>query len=130
MPINASILPILALTRTETTNTSFTPVYICLIAVIAAIIAANNARLREYIKIRNTRRRGNMAIPKALTANYLGRPCMLATGNFGGNIAGTISAVEENWLQIKTNQGEQLVNSDFVVSIRPLKDKEIKRLKL
>ena len=47
---------------------------------------------------------------------YLGKNCLITTFNTG--ILGVISDIHENWLEVKTKKNVQLVNAEFVQSIK------------
>ncbi|MGQ9779751.1 MAG: DUF6897 domain-containing protein [Bacillota bacterium] len=49
---------------------------------------------------------------------YIGKNCYISTGPFGTSIVGIISDINENWLEITTKKNIQLVNAEFVQSIR------------
>ena len=49
---------------------------------------------------------------------YLGKTCKISTGSFGTNLVGKIIYVNENWLEVETKKCKELINADFVQSIK------------
>ena len=52
-----------------------------------------------------------------LIKKYVGKKCIVTTGSFGSSVTGQISAVEDNWIEINTKKGPQLVNADYITNI-------------
>ena len=53
-----------------------------------------------------------------LIKKYIGLNCQISTGNFNNSIKGKVVDVNENWLEVETKQGNQLINADFIQSIK------------
>ncbi|NPV44558.1 MAG: hypothetical protein HPY70_11400 [Firmicutes bacterium] len=49
---------------------------------------------------------------------YIGKICKISTGSFGTNVVGKIIDVNENWLEVETKKGNELINADFIQSIK------------
>jgi hypothetical protein len=49
---------------------------------------------------------------------YVGRNCRISTGSFGTNVIGKIIDVNENWIEIETKKGNELINAEFIQSIK------------
>ena len=49
---------------------------------------------------------------------YIGRNCKISTGSLGTNIVGKIVDVNENWIEVETKKGKELINADFVQNIK------------
>lgn len=49
---------------------------------------------------------------------YIGKTCKISTGSFGANFIGKIIEVDGNWLEVETRRGKELINADFVQSIK------------
>lgn len=56
-----------------------------------------------------------------LLKKYIGKNCLISTGSFGTSIIGNIMEVNENWIEIETKKGVELINSEFVQNIRVVK---------
>ena len=52
-----------------------------------------------------------------LIKKYIGKTCAVYTGSFGSSVNGLITAVEDNWIEVETKKGAQLVNADYVTNI-------------
>ena len=53
-----------------------------------------------------------------LIKKYLGKKCQISTGTFGVNVVGKIVDINENWIEIETKKGNELINSEFVQNIK------------
>ena len=49
---------------------------------------------------------------------YIGKNCKISTGPYGTNLVGTIVEINENWIEVETKKGIQLINAEFVQSIK------------
>ena len=49
---------------------------------------------------------------------YIGKNCRISTGSFGVNVIGKIIDVNENWIEIETKKGNELINIEFIQSIK------------
>ncbi|KUO53035.1 MAG: hypothetical protein APF76_12720 [Desulfitibacter sp. BRH_c19] len=49
---------------------------------------------------------------------YIGKKCKISTGSFGTTVVGKITDVNENWLEVETRKGKELINADFIQSIK------------
>ncbi|WP_207636345.1 DUF6897 domain-containing protein [Desulfosporosinus youngiae] len=53
-----------------------------------------------------------------LLKKYIGKKCLITTGTFGTNVRGIIIEVNENWLEVETKKGNELINGEFIQSIK------------
>ncbi|MCK5763319.1 MAG: hypothetical protein KAH05_04300 [Clostridiales bacterium] len=53
-----------------------------------------------------------------LIQKYLGKRCQVSTGSYGIKVIGIIIDVKENWIEIETKKGLELVNSEFIQNIK------------
>lgn len=49
---------------------------------------------------------------------YIGKDCKISTGSFGTNVTGKIINVNENWIEVETKKGVEIINAEFVQSIK------------
>lgn len=49
---------------------------------------------------------------------YVGKECIISTGTFGTNVTGKIMHVNENWIEVETKKGKELINAEFVQSVK------------
>lgn len=59
-----------------------------------------------------------MIMTNEVIKKYIGKNCKISTGSFGTTVIGKIIDVNENWIEVETNKGNELVNADFVQSIK------------
>lgn len=52
---------------------------------------------------------------------YVGKNCKISNGAYGSNATGEIINVNENWIEIETKKGIELINADFVQSIKVIR---------
>jgi len=52
-----------------------------------------------------------------LVLNYIGKECVITIPN-QGSIAGTIKQVADNWVEIETAEGLEVVNLDYISRVR------------
>ena len=53
-----------------------------------------------------------------LIIKYINKQCKISTGPWGESLKGKIIAVNDNWIEIETTKGRELVNADFVTKIK------------
>jgi hypothetical protein len=63
-------------------------------------------------------RKGVIIMTNEVIKKYIGKRCKISTGSFGTNVEGEIINVNENWLEVETKKGKELINADFIQSIK------------
>ena len=53
-----------------------------------------------------------------LIKKYIGRVCKITTGSYGTTTTGKILDVKENWIELETRKGVELMNAEFVQNIK------------
>lgn len=53
-----------------------------------------------------------------LIKKYIGKTCNISTGSFGTNVIGKIIDVNDNWIEVETKKGKELINAEFIQSIK------------
>ncbi|MBN2259736.1 MAG: hypothetical protein JW702_04290 [Clostridiales bacterium] len=48
----------------------------------------------------------------------IGKKCQIYTGSFGISVTGKIVRLFDNWIEIKTKKGTELINIEFVQNIK------------
>jgi len=66
------------------------------------------------------RRREESLVTNELIKKYLGKKCKVYSGSFGTSVKGNLKELEDNWLEIETSKGIELVNIDFIQNIKVL----------
>ena len=89
------------------------PIFI-LIVVILPRQAANKAAAKLIIG----RRKGKRAMTNELVKKYTGRYCHITTGSMGVSVTGKIVEVNENWVEVDTKKGIEILNLDFIQNIK------------
>ncbi|NBG88231.1 hypothetical protein ISALK_06930 [Isachenkonia alkalipeptolytica] len=49
---------------------------------------------------------------------YIGKVCKVTTGSYGSTTSGKIVDVKENWIELETKKGIELMNAEFVQNIK------------
>lgn len=91
--------------------------YLLLFVLILVFVFYENTK-RRMIKIKMKKKRGLMMMTNELLKSYIGRNCFMYMGSFGTNVAGKILSVNENWVEVESKKGIELVNAEFVQSIK------------
>ena len=64
------------------------------------------------------KKKGGIIMTNELIQKYLGKRCQVSTGSYGIKVIGIIIDVKENWIEIETKKGLELVNSEFIQNIK------------
>ena len=64
------------------------------------------------------KRKGVIIMTNEMIKKYIGKNCNISTGTFGINVVGKIISVEENWIEVEKKKGNELINAEFVQSIK------------
>lgn len=62
--------------------------------------------------------KGRIIMTNDVIKKYVGRDCRISTGSFGTNVVGKIIDVNENWIEVETKKGIEIINAEFVQSIK------------
>ena len=82
------------------------------------IIWPQQREARRLILQKIKKRRGVGIMTNEIIKKYMGKYCKITTGSMGTTVAGKIRDVNENWIEVETKKGNELVNADFVQSIK------------
>ena len=101
------------------------PMYLYLIwIVLFLVIFVAHRHEKIVLKIRQRRRKRKGTIDmNELVQRFLGKNCIIYLGTTGGDLRGTIEAVEGNWVSVRTKESTEVVNLDYICRIKekPLK---------
>jgi hypothetical protein len=64
------------------------------------------------------KRKGLIIMTNEVIKKYIGKTCKISTGSFGREVIGKIIDVNENWIEVETKKGKELINADFIQSIK------------
>ena len=73
--------------------------------------------------VRHRKRRGMRQMTNELLQKYIGRSCKISTGSYGTTVKGRIVEVNENWVEVETLKGRELINAEFIQNIKSLYDR-------
>ena len=86
--------------------------------IIFFIVVPEQRNMQRFIMKKRKKRKELTDMTNELIKKYVGKNCLISTGSFGSNVQGEIVAVNENWIEIKTKKNDELVNIEFVQSIK------------
>jgi len=84
------------------------------------IILPQQRTLHKAVLLKIRKRKGVVKMTNELIKKYIGKKCQVSTGTFGTNVKGTMIGVNENWLEVETKKGNELINAEFIQSIKIL----------
>lgn len=53
-----------------------------------------------------------------LIQKYEGQNCYISTGTLGTTVIGKIVEINENWIEVQTKKGNEIMNLDFIQNIK------------
>lgn len=68
--------------------------------------------------IKRIKKKGAKIMTNDVIKKYIGKDCKISTGSFGTNVTGKIINVNENWIEVETKKGVEIINAEFVQSIK------------
>ncbi len=74
--------------------------------------------MQKIVLIKIKKRKGVITMTNEIIKKYIGLNCKISTGSYGSNVVGTILEVNENWIEVETKRGKELINADFVQNIK------------
>lgn len=92
-------------------------IYMPLIIIFLIVIPQQRALLKSIV-LKMKKRRGVAIMTNELLQKYIGKTCHISTGTFGVNLYGKIIAINENWIEVETKKGSELINSEFIQHIK------------
>lgn len=100
---------------------SFIAIYMPLFIIFIIILPRQRAAEKAVLfRIRKRKGKGAIKMINELIKKYIGKSCQISTGNFNNSVKGKITDVNENWLELETKKGKELVNAEFIQSIKIL----------
>lgn len=82
------------------------------------IILPQQREMQKSIILRIKKRKGLIIMTNEVIKKYIGKTCKISTGSYGTNAIGKIIDVNENWIEIETKKGNELINAEFIQSIK------------
>jgi hypothetical protein len=97
----------------------YLPIFTVFIVIFLIIIPNKRKRLYTILRKRKKRREESL-MTNELIKKYLGKKCKVYSGSFGASVEGELKELEDNWLEVSTSKGVELVNIDFIQNIKVL----------
>lgn len=70
------------------------------------------------LKRERNRRKGLKSMTNEIIKKYVEKTCQISSGSWVDTSKGKIISVNENWIEIETKKGKELINADFVTNIK------------
>lgn len=88
------------------------------IFILIFVILPQERNIQKLIikKIKN--RKGLTIMTNEILKKYIGKDCKISTGALGTNVAGKIIDINENWIEVETKKGVEVINAEFIQSIK------------
>ena len=58
-----------------------------------------------------------------LLSKHIGKKCKISTGSYGSNVTGRILEIKDNWIEVETYKGLELINAEFVQNVKVLAER-------
>lgn len=97
-------------------NPSFYSIFI--IFLILFIILQEEKREKTFKVIQRKKSKGRITMNEIINL-YLGKRCAVIVSGYS-QIKGVITTAKENWIVVETKTGNEVLNLDYVVSIKEL----------
>lgn len=88
------------------------------IFIILFIVIPQQREVQRYVIIKNSKKKRGTVMTNEVVSKYIGKNCKISTGSYGTTVVGKIVNVNENWIEVETKKGIELVNADFIQSIK------------
>lgn len=86
--------------------------------IIFLVVIPNQLKIQKFIIQKNKKRKGVIIMTNEIIKKYIGSNCKISTGSYGTNIEGIILEINENWIEVQTKKGKELINADFIQNIK------------
>ena len=82
------------------------------------VIIPRQREIERAVQLKIKKRKGVIAMTNEIIKKYIGKNCKISTGSFGTNVVGEIIDINENWLEVQTKKGKELINAEYIQSIK------------
>jgi len=72
------------------------------------------------IILKTKRRKGLAKLKNEIIKKIEGERCKITTGALGTTVRGKIIEINDDWIEIETSKGKEIINADFIQSIKIL----------
>ncbi len=91
----------------------YMPIFILLF-----IIIPQQNQMQALAAKHNIKRRRMSKLSHEMIKKYIGKVCKITTGSYGSTTSGKVLDVKENWIELETRKGIELMNAEFVQNIK------------
>lgn len=88
------------------------------IFILIFIIVPQQREVQRYVVIKNSKKKRGNIMTNEVINKYIGKNCKISTGSYGTTVVGRIVNINENWIEVETKKGIELVNAEFIQSIK------------
>ncbi|MDD2371291.1 MAG: hypothetical protein PHQ32_04745 [Firmicutes bacterium] len=88
------------------------------IFIILFVILPQQYVMQKKIILKRKKKEGLEIMTNEMLKKYIGKNCKISGGSYGINIKGKIIDINENWIEVETNKGNNIINAEFVQSIK------------
>ena len=99
-------------------ETTYIAIWMPIFIVFFIIILSQKSAAMYMVKLIIKRKKGRAAMTNELIKKYIGKYCYVTTGNMGVSVRGKIVEVNENWVEVETKSGSEIINLDFIQNIK------------
>jgi len=82
------------------------------------LIIPQQNEMKKFIILKINRRKREKIMNNELISKYISKDCKISTGSYGTTVVGKIISINENWLEVETKKGIELINAEFIQSIK------------
>ena len=98
-------------------SSTWIAIYLPLI-ILFFVIIPHQRETQKAALLKMKKRKGVIVMTNEVIKKYIGMNCKISTGSFGTTVVGKIVDINENWLEVETKKGKELINADFVQNIK------------
>jgi hypothetical protein len=88
------------------------------IFVVLFIVIPQQLEIQKATFLKMKKGRGVITMTNEVIKKYIEMNCKISTGSYGTSVSGKILDVNENWIEVQTKRGKELINADFVQTIK------------
>lgn len=96
---------------------AFYPTYFIIFLVLLMIAIETKRQSIQRIIKRKKNRRGNKCMNEIIK-EYVSKDCIIFLSNSSTVIKGNVTSLNDNWITVKTKDGNESINIDYIVRIK------------
>jgi len=90
----------------------YLPIFVLFVIIIPMQYTAPKS---DFLK--HARKKGKK-MTNEIIKKYIGSKVRLSTGSYGISVEGKITGLTENWLEVETKKGTELINCEYIQNIK------------